>query len=175
MAVEAAKQVVQDVVDGPHDIVDFVILDLSISAPMIVPTDNLGLEHMFTAARLEAHSLGGVNTWTYSFSIYSRKRQDAPYQKNATGNFKVQFYSRGTATSSVPSLAQVPALRRKSRSKEELTGPSGFEFYEGLNVLGVSYGPQFRNVVAIGRKKKSRRGGRLGWECETVVKSGHEV
>ena len=171
MAVEAAKQTVHDLIDGPRDILEFEIFDFSILAPMVVPTNDMGLEHMFTAARLETLADGDIKTWVYSFYIYSRQRQNTPYQRNATGSFRVRFLSRGTARFNAYYQGDDSKLMDwKPKPESELQHKSPFEFYEELNVTGMNYGPQFQNLVSIGRRELSDRSGETRWECETVVK-----
>ena len=149
MAVEAASQVVYDVTDSPSDILDFEVSRFEIRAPMVVPANESGLEHCINARRVGDSFCKGVTTWTYDFAIYSKMFEDAPFQENATGRFSVRFYRRGAEWRSQPATLLTKTLDPEWLHKKR--GQTPFEFYEGLEVVGMSYGPLFRNIVQLGQ------------------------
>ncbi|KAK3336399.1 hypothetical protein B0T19DRAFT_364937 [Cercophora scortea] len=154
MAIEAASQVVHDYIDQPSDILDFEVSQFEIKAPMIVPTGDTGLEHCMNAKRIGDSSCNGITTWTYDFTIFSTPYNDPPFQENARGHFTVRFYGRGCRKSGGDSWLSKPVdADRYQECQSSMCGLSPFEFYEGLDVVGMNYGPSFRNIVGIGQTK----------------------
>ncbi|KAK3363389.1 hypothetical protein B0T25DRAFT_39336 [Lasiosphaeria hispida] len=156
MAIEAARQVVYNVIDQPSDILDFELSQFEIKAPMVIPAEDSGLEHSINAKKVGESSLGGVATWVYEFAIYSKPYQDAPFQENAKGTFAVRFYLRGAGRGGAPSLlCKTVDAKWRDEYRSDKRGQSTFEFYEGLDVVGMNYGPLFRNIVDLGRTNSS--------------------
>lgn len=158
MAFEGADQMVHSVVDKPSDILDFEVSNLEIKAPMVVPTTDRGLEHFMSARRTTDACHDGVTTWRYDFTIFSKLYDDAPFQENAKGVFGIRFYKRGVGEKHGRSLLSKPHDTKHKRVSqgslslgESMSRQSSFEFYEGLDVIGMTYGPPFRNIVDIGR------------------------
>lgn len=154
MAIEGGKQVVLDSFqDKPCGMIDYEVRKFHILAPMIVPDNEDGLEHCLNAKRVGERTQGASTTWTYEFTIYSKPGRDPPFVENATGILKVRFSKPGSKVSS-------PQPRANGTAQALLTGPSAdqhhkspmspFEFYEGLDVIGMQYGPLFRNITHIG-------------------------
>ncbi|KAK0729937.1 hypothetical protein B0H67DRAFT_677874 [Lasiosphaeris hirsuta] len=156
MAIEAARQVVYDVIDQPSDILDFEVSQFEIKAPMVIPAEDSGLEHSINAKKAGESSLDGVTTWVYEFAIYSKPYQDAPFQENAKGTFAVRFYRRGAERRGNGSLL-CKSVDAKSRDEYQSgkRGQSTFEFYEGLDVVGMNYGRLFRNIADLGQANSS--------------------
>ncbi|KAK3392956.1 hypothetical protein B0H63DRAFT_424745 [Podospora didyma] len=155
MAIEAARQVVHDLIDQPSDILDFEISRFEIKAPMVVPTDDHGLEHCMNAKRISDSFLQGVTTWSYEFAIFSKPIEDSPYQENAEGIFTIRFYGRGADRNGGVGLSSSSI---GDGWHEETARMSPFEFYEGLDVIGMNYGPLLRNIFDIGETKKTGQG-----------------
>ncbi|KAK3694254.1 hypothetical protein B0T22DRAFT_402742 [Podospora appendiculata] len=156
MAVEAASQVVHDYIDQPSDILDFEVSQFEIKAPMIVPTGDTGLEHCMNAKRIDDSSCNGITTWTYDFTIFSTPYNEPPFQENAKGHFTVRFYGRGCGKRDGYSWLSDPVdADRYEECRSRMCGPSPFEFYEGLDVVGMNYGPSFRNIVGIDQTKSA--------------------
>src|SRR4051794_23743303 len=80
MAIEAAAQVVYDIIDQPSNVIDFEVSNFEIKAPMVVPENDGGLEHLLNAKRVDDTSQDGITTWVYEFAIYSKPYEDAPSQ-----------------------------------------------------------------------------------------------
>ncbi|KAK0749364.1 hypothetical protein B0T18DRAFT_427495 [Schizothecium vesticola] len=156
MAIEGAKQVVHDVIDSPADILDFEVSQFEIKAPMVIPADDAGLEHTMNAKRVSDSFRHGVTTWVYEFAIYSKPYADAPFQENAKGLVTVRFHRRGAEQTTSASILNKPIPSKYANATSQPgDGPSPFEFYEGLDVVGMSYGPLFRNIVDLGRPTKT--------------------
>ncbi|KAK1833135.1 ketoacyl-synt-domain-containing protein [Podospora conica] len=153
MAIEGAKQVVHEVVDSPADILDYEVSQFEIKAPMVIPADDAGLEHTMNAKRVSDSFRHGVTTWVYEFAIYSKPYADAPFQENAKGLFTVRFHRRGAEHTTSASILNKPLPPKYATATGD--GPSPFEFYEGLDVVGMSYGPLFRNIIDLGRPTKT--------------------
>ncbi|KAK0655838.1 hypothetical protein B0T16DRAFT_317161 [Cercophora newfieldiana] len=154
MAIEAAGQVVHDLVNQPYDVLDYEVSKFEIKAPMVVPTDDDGLEHCMNAKRISESSQSGITTWVYEFAIYSKPYGDAPFQENAKGEFTVRFYRRGAERRGEAGLlSKRIGTKWDGELKEGEKRLSSFEFYEGLDVVGMNYGPLFRNIVEMGRTK----------------------
>ncbi|KAK4453396.1 ketoacyl-synt-domain-containing protein [Podospora aff. communis PSN243] len=154
MAIEAAGQVVYDVVNTPADVLDYEVSKFEIKAPMVVPADEDGLEHCMNAKRIEETTRDGLTTWVYEFAIYSKPYGDAPFQENAKGEFTVRFYRRGAERRGERGLL-VKEFDEKWKVEVEKgeRGVSAFEFYEGLDVVGMNYGPLFRNIIEMGQTR----------------------
>lgn len=157
MAIEGAKQVVHEVIDSPADILDFEVSQFEIKAPMVIPADDTGLEHTMNAKRISDSFRHGVTTWAYEFAIYSKPYADAPFQENAKGLVTVRFHRRGAEPTTSASILNkpIPSKYAAAATSQPGDGPSPFEFYEGLDVVGMSYGPLFRNIVDLGRPTKT--------------------
>lgn len=156
MAIEGARQVVHEVIDSPADILDFEVSQFEIKAPMVIPADDTGLEHTMNAKRVSDSFRHGVTTWVYEFAIYSKPYADAPFQENAQGLVTVRFHRRGAEQTTSASILNKPIPSKYAAAATQPgDGPSPFEFYEGLDVVGMSYGPLFRNIVDLGRPTKT--------------------
>ena len=154
MAVEAAGQVVHDVINQPSDVLDYEVSKFEIKAPMVIPTDDAGLEHCMNAKRISDSSQSGVTTWVYEFAIYSKPYGDAPFQENAKGEFTVRFYRRGAERrGDARLLSKHVDAKWNTELRDGERGESSFEFYEGLDVVGMNYGPLFRNITEMGRTR----------------------
>ncbi|KAK4168696.1 type I iterative polyketide synthase [Cladorrhinum sp. PSN259] len=161
MAFEGARQVVHGAVEFPSDILDFEVSKFDIKAPMVVPTDERGLENFLSAKRVEDTYQNGVATWAYSFTIFSKLYDDAPFQENAKGKFVIRFlHHNGKQSKSVrlPTKALDRYHRRilQREFQDEIRSQRSFEFYEDLDVIGMKYGPSFRNIVDIGHSDDTR-------------------
>lgn len=156
MAIEGAKQAVHEVIDSPADILDFEVSQFEIKAPMVIPADDTGLEHTMNAKRVSDSFRHGVTTWVYEFAIYSKPYADTPFQENAKGLVTVRFHRRGAEQTTSASILNKPIPSKYAAATSQPgDGPSPFEFYEGLDVVGMSYGPLFRNIVDLGRPTKT--------------------
>lgn len=154
MAIEAAGQVVYDFINQPSDVLDFEVSNFEIKAPMVVPTDDGGLEHCMNAKRISETAERGVTAWGYEFGIYSKPYGDAPFQENAKGEFTVRFHRRGAERREETGLLSKPLdAKWNDEVKDGKRGPCSFEFYEGLDVVGMNYGALFRNILEMGQTK----------------------
>lgn len=160
MAVEAAKQVVDGVVDSPSDIIDFEICDLKVVEPMIIPASETRLEYNFDSSKIEELTEERVTTWRYRFTIYTLGNTSSapPYQhiNNAAGFFAVRFKPRGLTETdgraTQVKLGDDGLGRRASGVPVSFAhGRKPREFYERLNMIGLDYGRLFRNLTAMSR------------------------
>ncbi|KAK3994976.1 type I iterative polyketide synthase [Cladorrhinum sp. PSN332] len=156
MALEGARQVIHNLVERPSDVLDFEVSSFEIKAPMVVPTDERGLEHFLSARRVTDSHENGVTTWSYAFTIFSKLYDDAPFQENAKGIFSIRFLKHGTHLGDDDYRLNQSLNAEYTHVAEQsvLEGTptqSSFEFYEGLDVIGMKYGPSLRNIVDIGR------------------------
>ncbi|KAH8885672.1 ketoacyl-synt-domain-containing protein [Thozetella sp. PMI_491] len=170
MAIEAGKQLTYNLTSNRSDILDFEVTNFDILAPMIIPVDLNGLEHVLSVSGWHTMVDHGVTAGSCNFVVLSRRHSEMPYQINASGVLTVRFYAKGTEHVNghyAPSLKQSDW---KPKPLDALGAQSPFEFYEGLNVIGMNYGTQFRNIVRIGQRELTGRSGEERWECETVVR-----
>lgn len=159
MAVEAAKQVVDGFVDSPSDILDFEVSKFQIKEPMVIPEGRTRLEYNFKATRVKESTVDRLTSWKYNFRIYTvldSSAIQAQHTLNAQGYFSVRFRPKGlnedkaaiTSHLSVWGLIkqQFEAARNETFQKG---GMVPREFYERLNIIGLTYGRLFRNLTAM--------------------------
>jgi hypothetical protein len=152
MAVEAAKQVVDSSIDGPADILDIEILQFKAERPIVIPSGNSALEHTFSARKIGDSISAGINTWRFEFTIHTTPDESLPSEVNARGHLSVSFRARGLKNRREDFRAP-PAKNWLAASQESnlrTRGMSPREFYERLDIVGMNYGPLFRNITWIG-------------------------
>ena len=150
MAIEAAKQLA----DHSRVILGFEVSNFKIVKPILIPTSTQDLENMMSARMVdEDDECYRVCENTYTFSIQS-KPTDGPWIKHATGRLSVVYCKEGVHPSAemerrFATTAQRQALQYVQKSCHTQLSPR--QFYETLDVVGMTYGSQFRNLVEIER------------------------
>ncbi|KAL1892848.1 Type I Iterative PKS [Sporothrix stenoceras] len=126
MAVEAAKQLA----DHSRKILGYEVTNFKIVKPMLIPTSTQGLEHMLSAHILDEDDEDfQKSNSTYKFSILSKPTDELEQRLGTNAQRQACRY--------VQKLCHTPLNPR--------------QFYETLDVIGMTYGPQFRNLVEIQR------------------------
>jgi len=141
MAIEAAKQMADP--DIPID--GFEVTSFKILKPVLIPSTTHGLEHMLRAKLLESGS--------YEFSILSQPTEGA-WTVHATGQFAIKYKSEPDELWLLEwalrveeyDMQRLRYYEAKDRCKTQLVPR---QFYERIDVIGMSYGPQFRNIVRL--------------------------
>lgn len=167
MAVEAAKQVVDNAIDSPSDIESFEVSNFKIEEPMVIPEGQTRLEYNFNATRVEETTSHRQTTWKYTFTIYSivdSMTAQPQHTINARGTFAVRFKPKGLSKdiAMAPLPAEISQIfnttnkvkrsRRFEAASSENFKSGGMvprEFYERLNIIGLTYGRLFRNLAAM--------------------------
>lgn len=150
MVVEAAKQLA----DHSKKILGYEVTDFKIVKPMLIPTSTQGLEHMLSAHVIdEDEDAFQKSNSTYKFSILS-KPTDGPWTTHCKGRFSVVYCKEGASSAAeMERRFGTSAQRQACRYVQKLchTPLNPRQFYETLAVIGMAYGPQFRNLIEIER------------------------
>jgi acyl transferase domain-containing protein len=142
MAFEGAKQMFERLGAGaPAQLSGFEVCDLYISAPMLIPATQRGLDHSMTAQRVNPSLAGPEVFAAYQFSIFSRM-DTSDWQKNAKGVFKLKTHSDGLVPLGDPSPNNVREISEGGMKSHHL--------YQRLDNIGMKYGPTFRAVTSVG-------------------------
>jgi acyl transferase domain-containing protein len=160
MAVEAAKQVVDGFVDSPSDVLDFEISKFKIEEPMVIPEGQTRLEYNFKATRVKESTVDRLTSWKYNFRIYTvldSSAVRAQHTLNARGYFTVRFKPKGLNEDKAAIAATHLRVWELTKQQFEAARTETFrrggmvprEFYERLNIIGLTYGRLFRNLTAM--------------------------
>ncbi|TPX13923.1 uncharacterized protein E0L32_005623 [Thyridium curvatum] len=139
MAIEAAKQMA----DPERVVSEYEVSKLEITKPMVIPSTSYGLENML-CAHLETpeSKLSLLAEWTYGFRILSSP--EVPnWTTNAIGRFHIRYAGEGTTEAT----AYPDEYRHLDASCATIQIPR--QLYECLDVVGMSYGPSFRNLTEV--------------------------
>ncbi|KAM0499279.1 hypothetical protein ACHAPB_006088 [Verticillium nonalfalfae] len=145
MVIEGIRQHTSDKADK---IAGFEIIDMVIEAPLIVPESRYGLETSLNAKQLfqEWHHSGDMS---YSWTLYARA-EGRPWARHAWGEVQCHMRAMPDAESD-----QTPAFSCEHRFKAaelkstEVVSP--LHMYQALEVVGMNYGPSFRNITSVSR------------------------
>ncbi|KAI1392245.1 ketoacyl-synt-domain-containing protein [Hypoxylon trugodes] len=164
MVLEAAKQVASENVSGIE------ITQFSIQKAMIIPGTLHGLEYVLnlnkradqtavTSAWSAGSSLAPVTPATFEFSICS-KQLDGPWEEHGKG-FVTIHYRQPAGGARVEHQNLRDRLLQTDRyyqayldaknNCDELVAPR--QLYETLDVIGMNYGPLFRNISSLFRRE----------------------
>lgn len=148
MAVEAAKQLA----DPSRVILGYDVRNVTIDKPMLIPRSSLGLENMLSARLLDKDEKSPSKSASCcDFQVLS-KPEDGPWIVHARGCVSILYAEEnaGTGTCRKPehtTKAQRQAFHRSREACDIRHDPR--QFYESLDVVGMTYGPQFRNLTDI--------------------------
>lgn len=148
MAIEAAKQLA----NRNRLVLGYEVTNFKIIKPMLIPTSAHGLENILSAHLVEGDD-HNVSETVYAFSIQS-KPIDGPWTTHARGHFSVLYCKDGAnPTAELERLFAVKAHRQACQyvQKSCHTQVIPRQFYEALDVIGMTYGPQFRNLAEISK------------------------
>ena len=156
MAIEAAKQLA----DPKRQVLGYEVTDFHILKPMLIPSSPQGLENMLSARIVDdddQKKKSAGSTAVYDFSILS-KPTDGPWMTHAKGRFTTVYCEDGVAPDAsmearLGTEAHRAAYRYGQASCHTKCDPR--QFYEMLDVVGMTYGPQFRNLVGIEKSDAS--------------------
>ncbi|KAI0835530.1 ketoacyl-synt-domain-containing protein [Hypoxylon sp. FL0890] len=158
MVLEAAKQV------APEEFSGIEITEFKIEKAMIIPGTAHGLEYALnmnkrTSQRaVTSASNAESSSTTFEFSIYS-KQLDRPWEEHGSGF--VTIYHRQSVEgardahrilreNSLQAGRYYQAYLEAKNSCDELVIPR--QLYETLDVIGMNYGPLFRNISSLHKR-----------------------
>ncbi|EFX01892.1 polyketide synthase [Grosmannia clavigera kw1407] len=148
MAIEAAKQLSE----SSRTLKGFEVKEISIIKPMLIPRSPQGLENMFSARLLDKDdALSSKNLTCYEFSILS-KPEDSLWIVHAKGRVSIVYGEECPDPDDYIDPGQTTKVQRQAfyRAREACDiEHSPRQFYEDLDVIGMTYGPQFRNLTEI--------------------------
>ncbi len=147
MAVEAAKQLA----DHRRKVLGYEILDFKICNPMLIPTSQQGLENMLAAHLLDQQGKSTRESESsYEFSILS-KPTDGSWTVHSRGRFVILYCEscEPDVQRKLGATSQIQAYKRAQSACHTQIQPR--QFYESLEIIGMTYGPLFRNLVEIER------------------------
>ncbi|RFN43250.1 putative polyketide synthase [Fusarium flagelliforme] len=138
MALQGASQLAKDT----KNLLGFEILNMRIEKAMIVPNTAHGLEMAMNFKRISTSGDQQQDT-TFEFCIYS-KQLDSAWEQNATGCIETR-YKRGHWQ------VAFHQYRKKFESFKTTCKQSVVprQLYELLDIVGMNYGPTFRNITHI--------------------------
>ncbi|EEY15584.1 lovastatin nonaketide synthase [Verticillium alfalfae VaMs.102] len=145
MVIEGIRQHTSDKADK---IAGFEIIDMVIEAPLIVPESRYGLETSLNAKQLfqEWHHSGGMS---FSWTIYARA-EGRPWARHAWGEVQCHMQAMpGAESDQTPAFSCEHMFKAAELKSTEVVSP--LHMYQALEVVGMNYGPSFRNITSVSR------------------------
>ncbi|KAI0007048.1 ketoacyl-synt-domain-containing protein [Xylariaceae sp. FL0662B] len=154
MVLEATKQLG---LEGSHGVE---ITQFGIKKAMIIPPTAHGLEHALNLNKQtnQAATAPGKNVESFQFSIYS-KQLDGPWQEHGEGLVTIHRRKRPEGTRAEHQLHRENQLQSARHYQAYLDTKNNCDetimprqLYETLDVIGMNYGPVFRNISSLYKK-----------------------
>ena len=145
MAIQAAHQTA----DETKEIVGFDLRDVNIGKALIVPHDEDGVETMLQFRPWQLGSQSATAFWQH-FTISSRAK-DQDWQYHCSGLICSRYRSSSQGPFPDEDDAENKHYRQEYNSVKSTCSKVGSprQFYEGLETIGLRYGPTFQNIVGI--------------------------
>lgn len=159
--IEGARQHVPDGVQ----VCGFEIHNMEILKPMVIPETSFGLETMVNMRR--ASSDASTTCISFDWSIYGRV-YDGMWTHHARGIVH--------AVSAAGSAALVTGFDAASAKMEAVRGRlmNVEQFYDSLDLIGMNYGPAFRNITTLARGGSTSVGTIEVAKTKDMMPFGHE-
>jgi hypothetical protein len=131
--------------EDDKDIVGFELLGLQLDAALIVPNDSHGLE---VALQIKTPSqVGEVDGKNPSCEFYlASKPLHGPWRRNASGGVRLCLNLEGHQAAD-----STHGQTFKNLAKTCTQSISPRHLYEQLDIVGMNYGPLFRNIVSLSK------------------------
>ncbi|KAM0333534.1 hypothetical protein ACHAQA_002199 [Verticillium albo-atrum] len=145
MVVEGVRQHMKDKAD---EIAGLKITDMTIQAPMIVPEDRYGLETSLNARQLwqQWHTTRGMS---FAWTVYARVEKGT-WIRHAHG--EVHCRTKAEIEERLPSGYDDEFELAELGSTEIINIE---HMYEMLDIVGMNYGPAFRNITSMSKSERT--------------------